>query len=63
MKTATLAVVVIACIPGPFAASVETDPPQPAPGKMVDLGGYRVHLNSTGNGEPTVMIIGAGYSF
>jgi pimeloyl-ACP methyl ester carboxylesterase len=30
---------------------------------MIDLGGYCVHLNCTGNGEPTVMIVGAGYSF
>jgi hypothetical protein len=32
------------------------------PGKMVDLGGYRVHLNCTGQGSPAVMIVG-GFSF
>ncbi len=63
MKTARLAGLVIAWILGQFAANAETPPPYPAPGKMIDLGGYRVHLNCTGKGEPTVMIVGAGYSF
>lgn len=35
----------------------------PAPGKLVDAGGYRVHLYCTGQGNPTVMIVGAGFSF
>src|SRR5207302_644510 len=36
----------------------------PAPiGKLVDVGGYRVHLYCTGTGSPTVVILGAGYSF
>jgi pimeloyl-ACP methyl ester carboxylesterase len=36
----------------------------PAPlGKLVDVGGYRVHLYCTGTGSPTVVIVGAGYSF
>jgi pimeloyl-ACP methyl ester carboxylesterase len=40
--------------------------PQNAPpplGKLVDVGGYRVHLYCTGTGSPTVVIVGAGYSF
>lgn len=28
----------------------------PPPGQMVDVGGYRLHLNCTGNGSPTVVI-------
>src|SRR5512141_2340019 len=28
----------------------------PPPGKMVDVGGYRLHLNCTGAGSPTVVI-------
>ncbi len=36
----------------------------PAPlGKLVDVGGYRVHLFCTGTGSPTVVIVGAGFSF
>lgn len=28
----------------------------PPPGKMVDVGGYRLHINCKGNGSPTVVI-------
>src|SRR5271165_6426880 len=38
------------------------NPPQPL-GKLVDVGGYRVHLYCSGTGSPTVVIVGAGYSF
>jgi len=33
------------------------------PGQFVDVGGYRVHLYCTGQGSPTVMIVGQGFSF
>lgn len=32
-------------------------------GKLVDVGGYRVHLYCTGSGSPAVVITGVGYSF
>jgi len=32
-------------------------------GTLVDVGGYRVHLYCLGQGSPTVMIIGAAFSF
>jgi pimeloyl-ACP methyl ester carboxylesterase len=35
----------------------------PPLGKLVDVGGYRVHLYCTGSGSPTVVIVGAGFSF
>jgi pimeloyl-ACP methyl ester carboxylesterase len=36
----------------------------PAPlGALVDVGGYRVHLYCVGDASPTVMIVGAGFSF
>ena len=40
-------------------------PPFPPPGKLVDIGGWRLHLNCTGNKGPTVVLIaGAGdFSF
>lgn len=28
----------------------------PPPGQMIDVGGYRLHLNCTGSGEPTVIL-------
>src|ERR1700691_5597255 len=36
-----------------FAAS--TAEPEPL-GKLVDLGGHRLHVNCTGNGSPTVVV-------
>ena len=36
--------------------------PQPL-GTLVDVGGYRVHLYCLGRGSPTVMIVGAAFSF
>jgi hypothetical protein len=35
----------------------------PPLGKLVDVGGYRVHLYCVGSGSPAVVILGAGYSF
>jgi pimeloyl-ACP methyl ester carboxylesterase len=35
----------------------------PPLGKLVDVGGYRVHVYCTGSGSPTVVIVGAGFSF
>ena len=32
-------------------------------GILVDVGGYRVHLHCTGNGSPTIFIVGAAFSF
>ncbi len=47
-----------------FIAAAQSDPgPPPMPGKLVDVGGYRVHLYCTGEGTPTVVIAGGGFSF
>jgi pimeloyl-ACP methyl ester carboxylesterase len=48
-----------------FAALVlaQIAAPYPPTGKLVDAGGYRVHLNCTGEGNPTVIVTGAGFSF
>ncbi len=40
------------------AAAVRAYPP---PGQMVDVGGYRLHINCSGTGSPTV-VIDAGLS-
>lgn len=46
------------------AAGQQTVAPR-APGRLIDLGGYRLHLNCTGRGRPTVVLsAGAGdFSF
>jgi len=41
-------------------ANAQTPPPL---GELVDVGGYKVHFYCTGQGSPTVMITGAGFSF
>jgi pimeloyl-ACP methyl ester carboxylesterase len=44
-------------------STAQNPPPLPPLGKLVDVGGYRVHLYCMGAGSPTVVIVGAGYSF
>jgi pimeloyl-ACP methyl ester carboxylesterase len=41
-----------------YESAAETTDAQafPPPGQMVDVGGYRLHLNCTGSGSPTVVI-------
>src|SRR5204863_16667 len=49
---------------GTLAQKGDTAQNTPAPlGKLVDVSGYRVHLYCTGTGSPTVVIVGAGFSF
>lgn len=48
---------------GSFAQSpINVERPKPL-GRLVDVGGYRVHLYCLGTGSPAVIITGAGYSF
>jgi pimeloyl-ACP methyl ester carboxylesterase len=43
------------------SVSAQADSAPPPPGKLVQLGGYRLHLNCTGSGSPTVVLsAGAG---
>lgn len=37
--------------------------PYEPPGRLFDVGDYRVHLHCTGEGNPTVMVVGSGFSF
>jgi len=44
----------------PFAEAADAKA-YPLPGQLVDVGGYRLHINCTGSGSPTVVIVaGAG---
>jgi hypothetical protein len=59
-------VVVLLCVLASMtpAQTGNTAKNAPAPlGKLIDVGGYRVHLYCTGTGSPTVVIVGAGFSF
>jgi pimeloyl-ACP methyl ester carboxylesterase len=49
---------------GPTARTQVTNQSEPLPlGTLVDIGGYRLHLYCIGEGSPTVMIVGAAFSF
>ena len=43
-------------------AGAQADPPLPPPGKMVDIGGWKIHLNCTGEAKPNqpTIILEAG---
>jgi pimeloyl-ACP methyl ester carboxylesterase len=38
-------------------------PAPPPPGKLVDIGGYKLHIYCTGKGDPTVVLIAGGGDF
>ncbi len=47
-----------------IAATAQSAAPEPAPlGKMVDLGGYRIHMYCTGSGKQTVVLSPGGGDF
>lgn len=60
----TIVLTLICVLPiAALAQTVGSDQSPPPPlGKLVDVGGYRVHLYCTGTGNPTVVIVGALYS-
>jgi hypothetical protein len=58
--------IILFCVLSVAAAAQATganQSPPPPLGKLVDVGGYRVHLYCMGAGSPTVVIVGAGFSF
>jgi pimeloyl-ACP methyl ester carboxylesterase len=57
------AILLLSPVCAPMAAQSPNPAPYPPPGRFVDLGGYRVHLYCVGDGSPTVMVVGAGFSF
>jgi pimeloyl-ACP methyl ester carboxylesterase len=61
-KALLIGALLVFIIPSSGRTEVKNAAPQPL-GKLVDVGGYRVHLYCIGTGSPTVVITGAGYSF
>jgi len=47
-------------VPVPAAATAYQYPP---PGRMIDIGGRRLHLNCSGKGSPTVILVAGGSAF
>ena len=52
------AIVVLALVGASYEAIAATGDAQryPAPGQLVDVGGYRLHLHCVGAGSPTVVL-------
>ena len=56
-----IALILSSCLTGKSQTPIKS---RPLPlGTLVDVGGYRVHLYCLGQGSPTVMIVGAAFSF
>jgi pimeloyl-ACP methyl ester carboxylesterase len=56
-----ITLILSSCFTGKSQAPIKS---RPLPlGTLVDVGGYRVHLYCLGQGSPTVMIVGAAFSF
>src|SRR5687768_8196674 len=67
LTVVTAILVLLLMRPAPAAAQTQDTsipPPLPAPGRLIDLGGWRLHLNCTGEiraSQPTVILqAGAG---
>lgn len=61
--TAVLAILCVFRVAAPAQTTNNEQIPPPPIGKLVDVGGYRVHLYCTGSGSPAVVIVGAALSF
>src|SRR5918998_5487258 len=64
ITAAAVAVAILVLSPKtPFAQTSGRDPASQMPGKMVDVGGYRLHINCAGRGNPTVVLIAGSGDF
>ena len=50
-------------IAAPLAAQVAATDSVPPPGRLVDIGGRRLHLSCTGTGTPTVILLAGGGAY
>jgi pimeloyl-ACP methyl ester carboxylesterase len=61
MKIAVIALALFSV--SAIAQQPASTPPYSPSGKLVDIGGYRLHINCTGNSGPTVILIAGGGDF
>jgi pimeloyl-ACP methyl ester carboxylesterase len=63
-RAAALALIVLAGLAPAIPFARAADPPVPAPpGRLVDIGGRRLHLHCTGSGSPAVIVENGSSSF
>src|SRR6185436_18457327 len=55
-----LLLILSVALPLPAAPVADQYPP---PGRMIDVGGRKLHLNCTGKGSPTVVLVAGGAAF
>jgi pimeloyl-ACP methyl ester carboxylesterase len=46
-----------------FGQAVSLDSSYPAPGRLIDIGGRKMHLHCTGKGTPTIILVAGGGAF
>jgi pimeloyl-ACP methyl ester carboxylesterase len=51
------------CLSGTFAQRPSLDPSYPPPGRLIDIGGRKIHLHCTGKGSPTLVLAAGGGAF
>ena len=61
--TCSTLLLLVMSVPATIATAQTGNAASPPLGKLIDVGGYRVHLYCAGNGGPPVIIAGGGYSF
>src|ERR1700723_2411468 len=61
--TCSTLLLLVMSVPATIATAQTGNAASPPLGKLIDVGGYRVHLYCAGNGGPPVVIAGGGYSF
>ena len=55
--------ILLAALSLPVWGAAQSPVGQPAPGRLVDIGGYRLHMNATGKGQPVVVLIAGANDF
>lgn len=56
------AVAILSIVPLPLC-SQQVEPSHPPPGRLVDIGGRKLHLNCSGSGAPTVILEAGGSAY
>jgi len=59
----TLVLLLLVLFPAVLLPAAPAADQYPPPGRMIDVGGRKLHLNCTGKGSPTVVLVAGGAAF